>query len=129
MKTEALKRMRKLGLSPDVIERFRDKNLIVKSEGNGEVSSLSEKEEKMVREWEEETGHLVFYVMHNDSDYGEMLSLLYVSKYEEDWDVENGLIENGGAFAYVMNLDYEVSSEFGSVYFENVNGVLNRLGV
>lgn len=66
---------------------------------------------------------LVYLVLVNKTAYGEMLSMLYVSSYEEDWEYER--LTEDYITAYVYNLDTEFG-ELGDVFLTSKDGVLIR---
>lgn len=127
----ALDIMDELGLSEEIIAAARESGHIPhflngKYFGN---TPLSEEAVKRITEYEQRTGSLV-YAVSSDYLYGyHFMSLLFVSKYEEDWlcDISsNGDVHR--VYAYVYNLDYDELSETGSVFLESINGSIKRIG-
>lgn len=120
-KVEALLRMKKLDLHENAIREFKEEGKLNLSEpamGNrvGVLYWLNEDEEKMVRDWEKETGHLVYHVIKNNLiDIGLCYSFLYVSKDPDVWVQDNVDMEDGIQFAYVKNADYDGFSESGTI--------------
>lgn len=56
-------------------------------------------------------------------------SILMVSEEKDDWEIERENLKNGIAFAYVVNNDEPVFSEFGSITVtKNPNGSFIRRG-
>ena len=114
-RTEALKRMELLKLHENVIDDFKEINLLNQSELGGILYWVEGEMEKKIREWEEKTGNLVYHVIHDYTEFGELLSLLYVSQYEDEWETDREDIQDGYALAYVMNLTDDWCSEYGSI--------------
>ena len=114
-RTEALKRMELLKLHENVIEDFKEISLLNQSELGGILYWVEGEMEKKIREWEEKTGNLVYHVIHDYTEFGELLSLLYVSTYEEEWEMERDDLVDGYPLAYVMNLTDDWCSEYGSI--------------
>ena len=114
-RTEALKRMELLKLHENVIDDFKEIALLNQSELGGILYWVEGEMEKKIREWEEKTGNLVYHVIHDYTEFGELLSLLYVSTYEDEWESDREDIQNGYARAYVMNLTDDWCSEYGSI--------------
>ena len=114
-RTEALKRMELLNLHENVIDDFKEIALLNQSEHGGILYWVEGEMEKKIREWEEKTGNLVYHVIHDYTEFGELLSLLYVSQYEEEWEMERDDLVNGYPLAYVMNLTDDWCSEYGSI--------------
>lgn len=133
--TESLLRMKKLRLLDGVIEQFKDCGSILKSEnfftGSGRnriaiLYDLSDKEVKMVREWEAATGNMVYHVIQNHMEFGLCYSFLYVSKYTEEWETDNEYLEEGMPLVYVMNVDDDDCSEYGSIGIQPMHGAILR---
>ena len=114
-RTEALKRMELLKLHENVIDDFKEISLLNQSELGGILYWVEGEMERKIREWEEKTGNLVYHVIHDYTEFGELLSLLYVSQYEDEWETDREDIQDGYALAYVMNLTDDWCSEYGSI--------------
>lgn len=133
--TEALLRMKKLNLLGGVVEQFKDCGKLLKSEnfcvGNREnripiLYDLSDAETQMVRKWEEETGNMVYHVVQNRMVFGLCYSFLYVSKYTEEWEMDNEYLEEGMPLVYVKNVDDDMCSEYGSIGIKPMHGAILR---
>ena len=133
--TEALLRMKKLNLLDGAIKQFKESGKLLKSEnfrtGNGDsriaiLYDLSEKENKMVREWEKLTGNIVYHVIQNKMVFGLCYSFLYVSKYTEEWESDMEYLVDGTPCVYVLNADDEMCSEYGSIGIQPMCGAILR---
>lgn len=119
-KHEALLRMKKLDLHENAINEFKNEGKLNRSEPAlsnriGVLYWLTEEEAKMVRDWEKETGHLVYHVIKNNLiDIGFCYSFLYVDKDPDVWVRDNEDMEDGIQFAYVKTPD-DYSSEYGTI--------------
>lgn len=82
---------------------------------------------KKIREFEAETGSLVYAVTHEIFFFGECYSFLLVSKYEEEWEMTLAEVADGYAFSYVWNKDDEICSEFGTVGLKSFGGGIARI--
>ena len=80
----------------------------------------------MIKEWEKVYNSLVYHIIHDYTNIGELYTLLYVSKYEEEWEYDNTDIEAEEPICYVINKDDEYSSEFGHCIIKPANGGLER---
>ena len=116
-KAEAIKRMKALDLYDPYIKAFEDRDEIFMSEMTGGVYEFSENTELITAVKEFEAGHnaIVYHVIHTLTQFGELYTFLYVSDYEEEWEMDNDDIAEGYTLAYVWNKDDEWCSEFGSV--------------
>ena len=128
MKMEALERMQMLHLNEDAIKDFEENGKAWKSEtGMGILYWLNEKEEKMVKEFEESTGGLVYHLIHNKyEEIGECYSILYVSKDKDEWKLDRYDLADYHPFVYVKNIDDEYCSEFVQIGIRPVNSGLVR---
>lgn len=123
--TEALLRMKKLDLHENVIKEFYENGKLNLSEHVGLLYWLNEQEEKMVREWEEETGNIVYHVIKNHMEFGLCYSFLYVSEDVDEWEMDNECLLQGYPLVYVKNVDDESCSEYGSIGIKpNVGGLM-----
>ncbi len=124
-KQEALERMKMLNLFENAIRDFQQDNKVNMSEC-GFLYWLDEEQTKMVSEFETEHNALVYHVIHNYTEFGELLTFFYVSDQEEEWEYDRADLKDGYACAYVKNLDEDAFSEFGSVAFKEQFGGLVR---
>lgn len=130
MKAEALSRMKKIGMDNTAVVQF-EKNDRVFISIRGVLRAMFDTEIEMIQKWEQETGCLVYHAIYADSGAGAMLSLLFVSKYEEDWPTERQISRDGevmGMYGYAMNLDQDMFSDYGLLWLANDNGVFFRVG-
>ena len=125
-KQEAIRRMKMLKLHSNALQEFEQEDRLNMSEYGGVLFWLSDKEQAVVEAFEEKWDALVYHVIHNYTELGEMLTLLYVSNCEEEWEYDRMDLEEGYPLAYVENLDDPFLSEIGSVGVESRIGGLIR---
>ena len=125
-KQEALNRMRMLDIYSPAIKEFEKENIINKSEHGGLLYWLDENEQEFVKEFEEKYNAIVYHIIHNYTEFGELYSLLFVSQHKEEWDWDNEDIKNNIAMVYVKNIDEDAFSEFGSIGIKSQFGGLVR---
>ena len=125
-KQEALERMKMLKLYPNVIKEFEEENVVNLSENGGFLYWLNDEQKKIVKEFEKKEDVLVYHVIHDFTNFGELLTFLYVSDYEEEWEEDREDLKVGYAYAYVKNLADDYCSEFGSICFRPQFGGLVR---
>ncbi len=125
-KKEALERMKMLNLYPNVIREFEKENILNMSESIGYLYWLTDEQQQYVSEFESEHDYLVYHVIHSFTEFGELLTFLYVSDDKEEWGFDRADLKDGYACAYVKNLDEEAFSEFGSIAFKQQFGGLVR---
>ena len=128
-KAEAIHRMQALDLYKAYIKAFKDNDEIFMSEMTGGVYEFGTNTALVakVKEFEAEHNALVYHVIHTCTEFGELYTFLYVSDYEEEWELDNADIRAGYALAYVWNKDDEWCSEFGSVGVGCLGGGLVRI--
>jgi len=125
-KQEALERMKMLKLHENVIREFEKEDLINLSEHGGILYWLDDKQKEYVARFEREHNAVVYHVIHNYTEFGELLAFLYVSSHEEEWEYDRDDLKDGYALAYVENLDDPCFSEFGSIGIKPQFGGLCR---
>ena len=126
MKQEAIERMKMLKLSNSCIKAFQ-RGEVWESEGIGALYDLTEEEQKIVNDFEKKNNGLVYHVIHNMTQFGELYSLLFVGKHEEEWQMDRQDIEENIVFAYVYNKTDDWCSEFGSIMVKPSIGGLIRI--
>ena len=89
--------------------------------------------ENYIKRFEEEKEALVYYATKENCPWGECVSLLYVSQYQEDWLYQMPRVSSVDparyiVTAYVWNMSDESRSEFGSIMVERTYGMLVRVG-
>jgi hypothetical protein len=125
-KIEAIERMKLLKLHENPIRDFEKEDVINQSEHGGILYWLDDKQIELVKEFETKHNAVVYHVIHNYTDIGEMISLLYVSDKKQEWGYDRDDLKDGYACAYVINLDDEWCSEFGSIGIKPQFGGLVR---
>lgn len=132
---EAIKRMEKLDIMKSVIREFKNCGTIYYSERANSMFPailywLDNNKEwmAMARKFEEENGAMVYHAQLTHTKFGDMLSLLFVSKYEEEWKYEREDMDAGGYVqAMVFNLDDDNLSDFGTIQVEPSMGGIVRV--
>ena len=122
MVAEAVKRMKVLKMLDQPIKEFKEEGLLNLSENGGYLYWLDDEQKKMVADFEEENGGVVYHVIHSFTNIGELYAFLYVSTYEEEWEMDMEDLADGSALAYVINMNMPDCSELGSI------GVKPRIG-
>ena len=126
-KAEAIKRMKALKVISGAIEQFEEDNAIMVCE-NGFLYWLDDEQKKMVKDFEEEYGGMVYMVIHNVTEFGELYSMLYVSQHESEWKMDWEDLEDSIAMAYVKNVSDDFCSEFGCISIRSRFGGIIRVG-
>lgn len=129
-KVEAIKRMEMLGLFKPCIKAFSKYDEVQFTEFTGGLYEFSDNEElnAKVKEFEEDYNALVYHVIHTPTKFGDLYSFLYVSDYEEEWEMDNADIKDGYVMAYVWNKSDEWMSEIGGIMVRELFGGLVRVG-
>lgn len=127
---EALKRLRVLKVHKDVINDFK-KGIIHYSERQNKLLDgilywIKNEQRYLdaINLFEANFGGLVYHAQLTHTHSGEWLTLLYVSKYQDDWENDLLDLEKGHAYAYVETFTYD--SEFGRVGIIPKNGGVSR---
>ena len=75
---------------------------------------------------EREYGALAYFAILSHTEFGDCLSLMLVTKYEEEWARDLEDLKYGYCFTWTENLDCPECSEFGSIGFKPHMGGLIR---
>lgn len=127
-KAEAIKRMKMMHLIPDAIKQFKDEDQIMVSEPPfGGLYWIEDELQSRIKEFEEKNNALVYLVVRAFTSFGKMDSLLFVSDYKEDWELENDNINDGIVFSYTINYDMPGCSEMGSIGYRSIGGGIVRI--
>lgn len=131
MKEEAIKRMRMLRLWAPCVRQFSKKESVIQfSEGMGALYDIDDSTEPSmlpaIREFEENTGSLVYHVIHGAYEFGECLTFLYVGPDKKLWESEQP-DKNGYLEAYVDNLSDPGCSKDGTIQVCPSFGGLRRV--
>lgn len=129
-KQEAIKRMEALGLFKPCIKAFAKYDEVQLTEPTGGLYEFSDNEElnAKIKEFEEEYDALVYHVIHTYTQFGELYNFLYVSDYEEEWEMDITDIEDNYAVAYVWNKSDDWMSEMGGIMVQEKFGGIVRVG-
>lgn len=124
-KKEAYRRMTELQLNINGIQEFMKEDILNISSG-GSLMHLDDEQTAIVQRFEEKYDVLVYHVIQNDTYLGTLLTLLFVSDQPGEWEQDRAYIKARNPLTYVINLDDETQSEFGSVKVETHAGVMVR---
>lgn len=121
-------------LHENVLKEFKEDETIYYSENLGGaysgilywLANINEYIEK-VKQIEIEQKIFVYHCILNHTIDGDLLSMLYVSKYQNEWEFEKNDLKTGCIDVYVCNLNRDIDSEFGSIQITGVNGGIVRL--
>ena len=120
------------GFHPQVAKDF-DNSIINKSETQrigkstiGALYWLSEEEKAMVKRVEEDLNIKVYHVMTTNTEFGEMYSLLYVSEYTNDWEMDHDDLQSGMPLAYAFIAGDDLSGDMGYIQIAKGGGGLVR---
>lgn len=131
LKKHCIDNLNRIGSYKPYTNAFK-KGTITKYEGYGGYyldPSYDDTLIECIKETEEQYGGMVYAVIHQYTDFGEIYTMLWASGYEEDYeyDVEDGDRGTYYVMAYVWNKSYEECSEFGSVGIKPAFGGLIRV--
>lgn len=127
-KQEAIKRLKALNIIDDAIEQFeRDDIVMVSEPPYGGLYWLNDEEKEMVKKFEEEYNALVYMVVRSFTNFGKMDSLLFVSDYDEEYEMEMEDITDGYVMTYTINHDMPECSEMSSIVVKPMFGGLVRV--
>lgn len=114
-KTEAIRRMKMLGIFPETIKQF-EAGYVSRSEPPfGAYYWVEGEELEALRKFEEEHDCLVYTVVRSYTSIGMMDSYLFVGDDVEEWELDRDDLKDGYAFSYTVNHNAPDGSEFGTI--------------
>ncbi len=125
IKNEAIKRMRKLRLSPYVISMY-SKGLLCKSYED-RLFELNAQERDSVEDYERDNNVYIYHVIQVNTNFGMIYMYLYVPTDDNTWIDENDDIDNGLVLCYANNISNPSLSQNGDISFKTVFGALRRI--
>ena len=129
-KEVAIQCLKSLNIYTPYINKFEKDGTVTLFERFGGYYINKDQEPELlnkIKEFEAETGSLVYAVTHEMFFFGECYSFLIVSEYDEEWEMTLQEIQTGYAFAYVWNKSDEICSEFGTVGVKSFGGGIARI--
>ena len=81
---------------------------------------------ELKKAFEDKYGALVYHCQLVNTNFGLMLSMLYVSENEEEWNLDRSCLSHNETYAYVCNLSCPQDSEIGLIGIRPVNGGITR---
>ena len=120
MVNEAVKRMKKMDIIDDAIRQFKAGDVNVSWGWLGALFWADDELKAKIQEVEKQFNSVVYLVLHNNTEMGEMFAMLMVTSYKDEWELDHEDLEHNIAFAYVWNKTYDEMSEAGSVGFKKV---------
>ena len=138
MKLEAAERLEALeidGLHENVLSEFSADGVLNYSERAyfmGELVGVlywvsnDESLAKAIAEFEKRYNCVAYHATRENTEFGRLLSIFYVSSETEEWEMDREELAHGCTCAYVVNLTYPELSEFGSILFKVSGGGIVR---
>jgi len=127
-KAEAVKRLELMGIREDVRKKFEENDTVMFC-NNEQYRLADEQMAAEICQFEQEHDATVFLAVRMFSMFGDLDALLFVGKYEEEWEFEQEDLKAGYAMSYTINRDYPDCSEMGSISFRvTEDGAIVREG-
>lgn len=125
-KKEAIKLMEIMGVKPIIIELFKEEDRVVMFENH--MACLADDDQLVkIQRLEAEYGMKVFMIIRSHAFFGVLDDYLFVSKYDDEWEMERDEARDGYALSYCMNRTYPELSEMGTIGFEvDKDGTVSR---
>lgn len=126
LKIEARERMKMLKIYPMIIDDFVERGQLWTSASD--LRNPTPEELEHVRAFEKKFGNRIYHLIRGQFMDCEVLNMLSISPYMEDWEYERSLIREGSVMSRSDNLSIPDWSESGIIFVRNESGVLRRWG-
>lgn len=127
-KAEAVKRLELMGVREDVRRKFEEDGTVMFC-NNEQYRPVDEEMAEEIRKFEREHDATVFLAVRMFTPIADLDALLFVGKYEEEWESQQNDLKDGYALSYTINRDYPDCSEMGDIVFRVTrNGAIVREG-
>ena len=127
-KAAAAKRLELMGIREDVRRRFEEDGTVMLC-NNEQYRPVDEETAEAIRKFEREHDATVFLAVRWFTMFGTLDALLFVGKYEEEWESQQNDLKDGYAMSYCINRDYPDCSEMGDIAFRiTKDGAIVREG-
>lgn len=124
-----------LKLMDNVVKEFEEKGKLYYSERLNQMFNAvlywvdNNKEwSNLIEEFERKWSVMVYHCQLTHTTFGDILSLLYVTKDEEEWEQDRQDIKDGIAYAKCINLSDETLSDYGYIGIKSSMGGIVRVG-
>lgn len=124
---EAIIRMKALGISKKAIEALEQRDQIAVSVAGNITFTLKDEIRDTIKKFEQKNNAYVYHCIYCVTEFGILYNLLYVDKYEDEWEYELEDLKNGVPTAYVINESVPYYSESGSIGIKSLFGALMRI--
>jgi hypothetical protein len=125
---EAAARMERLDMNQQAISAMRNGEIWI-SEGPGALFDIPNTvENEYLRDSLEQIRNkdmFPYHVIHNFTEFGELFSVLVISSYLEEWEMDREELEQGYVFADVYNKDMDLD-DLGTIGVQPSIGGLIR---
>jgi len=130
MKKEAVQRLKALGVASDVVRKFDENNLVLRScdtHDGVEVLPAGGAMEGLIEWFQDEYQCLAYHgICNHVPGIGVIWSLLFVSPASSDWESERRYMKSSGmVYAYISS---DMEDGVNEIVVEPANGGLRRLG-
>ena len=130
-KQEALRRLHtlsvKFDLGPNLEKYFSEDRLYYSYGYSMDTIHYDESYAESAKAFENRYDCLVYHAIEAETQFGTMLSFLYVSDYKEDWPEGELRGKTISSYTYIVSSGWE-SGEFGDIRLDSPMGYLMRIG-
>ena len=121
-KADAIARLRELEAPKKIIRDVKKRGKVYLCLSPfGVFDELTPEFAQEIKQFEERYSAIVFFVIRDDIHVHHLDSLLYVSRFPEEWRDEHLDISEGRVMTYTINRTAPGCSEFGTVCFDRTN--------
>ena len=94
VRKEAIKRMKLLELKNEVIQEFKDNNILYVSNLGGDLAITDIEQKQLIRELEENKNILIYHLIHQTTQNRDVIYCLFIDSNKENWKADKEDLKN-----------------------------------
>lgn len=123
-KQRALELMAKIGFDSKIIDKFEETEQYMMSTSKLTLTYVPDELKERIDAMCEKYNMYPYHIIHADTNFGNLYSIIYVSDCKEEWYMDLQLISVGRLYSYTLNYEDDIMSDFGSIGYRKFNDTI-----
>ena len=94
LKKEAVERMKLLKLKDEIIQEFKERNILYVSNLGGTLTVASDEQLKLIKQLEENKNIVIYHLIHQTTQHRDVTYCLFVDSNKENWKADREDLKN-----------------------------------